>query len=383
MTDYSQYLPYADERQKQIVNAMLEGGTQRKAAEILGVNRSNVSRGLDVLRKKAEKAGYNPELGFDHPSIQKTSTLVKGGKEDDYVMRWIKANATSDQRVESLVDVLSKFEWKPAPAIKAPKKTNNSLLSLYTLTDFHLGMYSWAKETGDDWDINIAREVMQNAIDDMASASPDSEVCLLNIQGDFFHYDSIDSVTPTSGHIVDADTRFDLMFEMGLDLIMWSVERLLKKHKTVRVIIVEGNHDISTSKCLRIALKKIYSANPRLEIDDTVMPYYAYQFGQTMLGFHHGHKKKNSSLASLFSSEPRYRSMWGSSVYCYIHTGHYHHNELMISEHDGCLTRRHPTLAGRDAHAARGGYISQRGAKLIVYDKNGNETSEFTVTPRI
>jgi hypothetical protein len=39
-------------------------------------------------------------------------------------------------------------------------------------------------------------------------------------------------------------------------------------------------------------------------------------------------------------------------------------------------------LSGRDAYAARGGWISRRGAKVITYDKTDGEIARVTVRPR-
>jgi hypothetical protein len=71
--------------------------------------------------------------------------------------------------------------------------------------------------------------------------------------------------------------------------------------------------------------------------------------------------------------------MWGKSVAAYIHTGHYHHERVI--EDGGAIAEQHPTLSGRDAYAARGGYVSLRGAKLITYDKHDGEISRITIRP--
>jgi len=102
-----------------------------------------------------------------------------------------------------------------------------------------------------------------------------------------------------------------------------------------------------------------------------------------MLGFHHGHKVKNKSLPALFSSEPRFRKMWGLADYCYIHTGHYHHTEQDMAEAGGAIVERHPTLSSRDAYAARGGYVSWRAAHAITYHKDYGEYRRVTVTPKM
>ena len=58
------------------------------------------------------------------------------------------------------------------------------------------------------------------------------------------------------------------------------------------------------------------------------------------------------------------------------------HHERVV-EDAGAIIEQHPTLSGRDAYAARGGWVSQRGAKVITYHKTEGETHRFTVRPRI
>jgi len=346
---------------------------------------------LQSIRKTGE------ELGISHKTVCKyinkpdnipanhdligVSTLIDE-KSGEPKLTWYKSKGSQEKAIDLLIGHLNEIKYTPAPKIDAPKKTKQELLSLYTLTDFHLGMYAWADETGEDWDTEIASRVLMNAIHDMIGKAPDSETGVLNLQGDFLHWDGLEALTPTAGNLLEADTRFARMVEIAMDLSSWVIDALIKKHKKVQVIVCEGNHDLAGAAWLRKHLKKLWVKNPRVTVDDTEFPYYAYLHGRIMLAFHHGHKKTIKNLPSLFASEPRYRGMWGKAKYCYIHTGHYHKSELVGDEFGGAIVERHPTLAARDAYAARGGFISQRGAKVITYDKELGEIDRSTVLPR-
>jgi hypothetical protein len=158
---------------------------------------------------------------------------------------------------------------------------------------------------------------------------------------------------------------------------------MLAHHKKVVVIVQEGNHDPMSSIWLRKALIQYFKKNKRVEILDVEFPFYAHLHGEIMLAFHHGHKVRNKSLPALFASEPRYREMWGKAKYCYIHTGHYHQREQDMSEYGGAIVERHPTLAARDAYAARGGYVSWRAMNCITYHKSKGEISRRTTVPDV
>ena len=216
-------------------------------------------------------------------------------------------------------------------------------------------MYAYEAETGDDWDIRIARDVFLNAMHDMIRATPAAGTGMLCQLGDFLHWDGILSVTPSSGHILDADTRYGKLVELAMSVMTEACRMMLKRYSNVLVISAEGNHDISGSIWLRKHIKHIFADEPRLSVIDNEYPYYAYLHGKTMLGFHHGHKMKLAALHKLFASEPRFRSMWGKAEYAYLHTGHFHHERLI--EDGGAIAEMHPTLSGRDAYAARGGYV--------------------------
>lgn len=377
------------ERQREVIEALIQNnGNKADAAKHLGTDDRNMRRLIKRVEKQAAERGYSPEHGINYPlpetqKIRGVSEL-KDERTGQSILKWYKSQSRAEQAAETILEALETLKYKPAPKIKLSKtQLNKDLLSLYTLTDFHLGMYAWADETGEDWDTEIASKVLVKSIHDMCRKAPDSESAILNIQGDFLHWDGLDAVTPQNKHVLDADTRFDRMIELSLDLVMWAIEILCKKHKHVKVIICEGNHDLAGSGWLRKSMKKIYRGNERVEIDDTSFPYYAHLHGEIMLGFHHGHKMKNKSLPSLFSSEPRYRLMWGQSQYCYIHTGHYHQTEQDMSEFGGAIVERHPTLAARDAYAARGGYVSRRGARVITYHVTEGEVDRSTVLPML
>jgi hypothetical protein len=363
----------------------VEGLSQRKAASMLNITRAALRDRISAVEKNAAKRGYSPENDWSHPvpdghKIKGVSTFYD--EEGKPVRQWVKSQTDEERQFEILVERLESAtknlpKFKPT---KRPTSANQNLLSLLTITDFHLGMYAWEAETGDDWDLEIAQSVFLNSIHDMIQASPKSGTAVLCQLGDFLHWDGILSVTPSSGHILDADTRYGKLVELSMLVMAQAITMMLKKFDKVVVISAEGNHDISGSIWLRKYIKHRFADEPRLEVIDNEFPYYAYLHGETMLAFHHGHKMKLAQLHKLFASEPRFREMWGLAKYTYIHCGHYHSERVV--EDGGAIAEQHPTLSSRDAYAARGGWVSRRGAKIITYDKFDGEVARVTVRPR-
>lgn len=385
MTDWGGLLQFCEtDRQRLVISLRQKGLSAKEVGEQVGAHERNVMAMCKRLRDKAAKQGYSPEHDMVHTvpdgySVKGTSTLYKDGQP---VIQWVKSDADKQRQMEIVLEAIEKASdgIKPFDPIPKPTSTDEELCSLLVITDFHLGAYAWEAETGDDWDISIAKGVFLNAINEMISASPRSEVGILCQLGDFLHFDSLLQVTPSSGHILDADTRYSKLVELTLEVMTHAVDLMLKHFGRVVVIQAEGNHDMAGSVWLRKAIKREYAKEKRLEVIDNEFPYYAYLHGEIMLGFHHGHKVKLQQLHKLFASEPRFRSMWGQARQTYIHTGHFHHERVV--EDGGAIAEQHPTLSARDAYAARGGWVSMRGAKIITYHKTDGEVHRTTVRPR-
>jgi hypothetical protein len=356
----------------------------RQIADEIGIAVRNVQQICKRVRHSAASKGFSPKHDMIHTvpdgyKVKGTSTLYKDGAP---VIQWVKSDADKERQLQIVLEAIENASEsiKPFDPIPKPKTTDKDLCSLLVITDFHLGAYAWEAETGADWDINIAKSTFLNAVNDMISASPKSEVGILCQLGDFLHFDSLLQVTPSSGHILDADTRYAKLVELTLEVMTHAVDLMLKHFGKVVVVQAEGNHDMAGSVWLRKAIKREYAKEKRLEVIDNEFPYYAYLHGEIMLGFHHGHKVKLQQLHKLFASEPRFRAMWGQANQTYIHTGHYHHEKVV--EDGGAIAEQHPTLAARDAYAARGGWVSMRGAKIITYHKTDGEIHRTTVRPR-
>jgi hypothetical protein len=267
-------------------------------------------------------------------------------------------------------------------AAPVPAGVDAALCNVYTLTDCHVGALAWRFEGGADWDLKIAEQTLTAAFAHMVNAAPNAKVGFINQLGDFLHSDGSNGlmpVTPMHGHVLDQDGRFSKLVGTAIRILRRIVDFALVKHETVVVLMAEGNHDMSSSIWLRAMFKALYENEPRVQVVESELPYYAYQHGQTMLAFHHGHMKKNDDLPLLFASQ--FPKIWGNTLKRVCHTGHRHHIEE--KEHSGMTVIQHPTIAARDAYAARGGWISERSATAITYHEKYGQVARNTVTPEM
>lgn len=381
---YSDLIPFATVRQLEYIEAIEQNGSQYKAAKALGINARTLQRALESLKKRAALQGHAPEHDMtktvpDGFTVKGVSTYYdQDGKPRG---QWVKSSADQAARDQLMREAFEAMadELPRIPATSAPRATLADLATVYTLTDSHVGALCWHKEGGADWDLKIAEATLTGCFEHMVNSSPASELGVVAQLGDFLHQDSISPVTPTSHHVLDADGRFSKVVQVAVRVLRRVVAMALKKHKRVAVLMAEGNHDISSSIWLRTMFAALYENEPRVQVIDSPLPYYAIQHGETMLCWHHGHLKKNDQLPLLFASQ--FPQMWGSTSKRYAHTGHRHHVEE--KEHSGMTVTQHPTLAARDAYAARGGWIAERQATAITYHRSFGRIGSVTVTPEM
>lgn len=297
------------------------------------------------------------------------------------VMEWVKESRDAEEArraQEAAFAALAAKLPRIAPTVP-PRASEGHLCTVYTLTDAHIGMLAWHREGGEDWDLDIAERTIIGCFEAAIRSAPDSELAVFNQLGDCLHYDSLQAITPTSGHILDADSRFTKMVEVAVRVIRRLIDMLLAKHPKVHVILAEGNHDLASSVWLRTMFRALYENERRVTVDDSALPYYCIQFGKTMLGFHHSHLKKMDKLAGFFAAQ--FPQIWGATTHREIHTGDKHH----AHEKDdmGARVIQHPTLAARDAYAARGGWHAERSMQAITYHLEHGQVGRVVVRPEM
>lgn len=339
-------------------------------------------RSQSFRAKSGDEGDVVPESGsFPAPDgmfVRSVSTLVDG-QTGTVKQQWVKSDKLKEDQFQAMISACKRaaIDIIPIERIPAPSTVDTDLCNLYTLTDSHVGMLAWDKEAGEDWDLKIAEQCLGDTLVQMVDAAPAAEVGIVNQLGDWLHFDSLKPVTPEHGHLLDADSRYQKVVVVAVRILRRVVDHALAKHSRVQVYMHEGNHDVTGSVWLRVLFSALYENNPRVTVEMSPLPYVAFQWGKTMLGFHHGHLSKPVSLPLLFAA--LFSEIWGATKKRYIHSGHLHHTDE--KEHPGVKTIQHPTLAAKDAYAARGGWLSERQAMSITYHKDRGEIARGIFIP--
>lgn len=376
---------YATPLQWEKLKAVEEHGSERAAAGALGIAKSNISTAKAAVLKKAAQHGYAPDHDMIHSApegfmVIGTSTLYDH-QTGDAKIQWVKTKADDRQTElarQAAIDAVMEDVPRATISVKKRHYVETALLNQYTITDFHLGMLCWGEECGEDYDTAIAEKMLTDWFSSAIEQAPKAERAVLCQLGDFLHWDGMDAVTPASGHLLDADGRFQKIVRVAIRVLRTVVDMMRVKYPKVHIIMADANHDPASGIWLREMFAVMYEKDESVTVDTSPDTYYCVEHGQTGLFYHHGHKNTAKNVAPVFTQ--KFREVFGRTKHCYGHTGHLHHlkedesNNLMV-------IHQHRTLAAKDAYSSRGGWHSGRAANVITYHKDFGEVGRITLSP--
>ena len=372
----------SNERQVEVIRAVIEYGSNNKAAKALGCGRRTVDTMLKRIEAKAASKAVAPHKSVDRETMEgfEAKRVSTAYKEDGTVaLQWViqepekrSMKQKLDAMLEGIKDDLTEFK-KP---VKAPNKNNADYLAMYMIGDHHYGMLadSETKVDDDDWDVKIATKILVESTDRLANRVGNAEVGVLLNVGDFFHADSSANTT-TKGTPVDVDTRIGKTFKLAGRLFQVLIDKMLETHKEVVVINVRGNHDSDMACHLSSCLELLYSKEKRVNVLQNYSKFIHYQWHNNLFVFHHGDRMKHEQILQVVIKN--LDDEWSQSKNRYCHLGHIHHHTArevgsMHFEHWGSLT-------ATDQWHSDSGYGSERSMTAVVYHKDHGEDSRVKI----
>lgn len=404
--------PLTDEQLKEVVDALeAHGGNRAEAARSIGLKRTTfIARLKRAARRgiidrippspngfearsyseqfdkdgnlKGRSVKYGHEVGdtFELPAnreIGKVTVQVGAGGEIE--REWIRHDNDihPDRIAKIIMDAFEGFT-PTAPAIVRHKNHDEKRLTLYPLSDWHVGMFSWGKETdGPDWDLGIAKKTLIETFAELVDQTPMSKHAIVLGLGDLLHADSPKNQTPQSGNIMDVDTRYAKCLPVVCDIVAECCELVRQKHNLVEVAIKQGNHDIASSVGIRQALRMFYRNDGKVSVNESPSPYYWKRFGVNLISATHGDGIKAKDLP-LFMANVKSEE-WSETKSKHAHTGHLHSE--MTFEHGGVKVHQHRAPIPADAWHHAQGYRSGRSMRAFHYhfDKGARGVSEVEI----
>jgi hypothetical protein len=308
------------------------------------------------ITAKPERIAERPILDVPEGyGLKRLSTLTNGdGKVTQQWQIFTPEEEAKQKRIDALLDTLGNLaeKWPAREPIKLDDgpPAEERLMCAVPMGDPHFGQYSWAAETGDDYDLQLAEQYHCTAMDELVRSAPPAKKGLLINLGDFVHADNSMNQTLRSHHQLDVDTRWPKVIRSSANAVIWLAKRMLQKFQEVEAWMVPGNHDAHSALMLQLALQLYFKDEPRIHVPEVAGLFYYTRWGNNLVGATHTHSDKMGSL--------------GERVY---YCGH-GHRDSVVETRSGVLVEMMRTLAGKDKFAAESGYGSGRDMKMDIFD---------------
>lgn len=386
--DLDYLLPFCDtDAQREKIAAVKRCGSLVAAAAHVGISDRNFKAAIARIKQKASSKGVDPTVGLDRPvaaheTLRGRSELVD---EDGNVrLTWYKTSADQQSTTEMIEAMMEGFkdEIPRIPKSKNPKVSREAsdYMNSIIIGDPHLDMLAYDKETGQNWDSDIAYNQHRIAVTNLIKRAPTAAIMEVCVLGDSLHRDSLKALTPGSGNLVDVDGRLSRSLRVAVRLFRECVTEALKRSDKVVFSIARGNHSETLELCLSMMMQIAFEKEPRVEVLDNTCKHIPYVFGDNFLLTTHRDRLNDQRLADIATA--MFREKHGNAKFTHVRTGHLHH--AAHKEVSGCFVETFQALPTPDAWHTESGYVSSdQAVNLVTYHRKGGIVGRMTEYPRI
>jgi hypothetical protein len=250
-----------------------------------------------------------------------------GDKRNWQVKVWLspKLETDTDAVIERLLKRIPNFKYRTHKPLSVKKGNKSGNLGVIANFDAHIGKLAWDVETSQgDYDIPIAVEEFNHVTDEnlrrVEMFNPEKLVFILG--QDMLHYENLEGVTPKGRNILDTDGRLSKLQDAAIDVCVRNILKC-RALAPVDVILVQGNHDQTSSLWLAKVLRAWFRNDEHVNIDCRPALRKAILWGTTFIGF--THKIQPSKIAAAqgdFSIQ--FKEMWGKASYREVLFGDQH-----------------------------------------------------------
>ena len=310
--------------------------------------------------------GFNP-IEWEMVSC-KNNLWSMNSSEEDKVNCQSKITVKPKPTAEALFDIEEYLEKKDF-TINKPKTVpiqydeDGEYLEV-CLPDLHGGLFSWRNETGEDYDLHIAKQRLEIAMEDVKNRCIGKKLkgIFFVTLGDLLNFDNEEQST-TKRTPQQSDGRTAKVHDLILDTLIDAIT-MLGNIAPVEVVYLPGNHDLITGRMLMVAVKMAFRNDKNIHFDVSPNPLKSRRFGNVMVGWTHGdmpEKNMGSWLPQMA------RSDFGECSVVEVHAGHFHkqntkeksvtvRNYNQTFEDNGVVVRYLPTISSASGWAHQQGY---------------------------
>jgi len=366
-------------------------GSKKNDNQIASVTEKMDEMEIDCKGKTIQTAeGACAYCGVDLDDWKITKKVVNFwdmGKHRNWQVKvWLeKKMATNiEEAMDRLVERIPKFEYSAYRPLAVQEHGKSGNMAIIANFDVHLGKLAWDVETGQgDYDMNISVEhfnhVTDTNLDRVRIFKPDKIIFILG--QDMMHYENLEGVTPKGRNILDTDGRLSKLQDTAIDV---TVNNIMKCRAVapVEVILVQGNHDSTSSLWLSKVLRAWFREDAYVEVDCQPKLRKARLWGNTFIGMAHEIvPSKMPYNAMEFSTQ--FKELWAQAEYRECLFGHKHKKNTwavgQIATHGKMLFRQLTALSPIDFWHYENMFIDAvPGGEALVYSKDHGCIANFT-----
>jgi DNA-binding MarR family transcriptional regulator len=329
--------------------------------------------GGEFIQQKPEQ-GDQFEVPKGHAIKGISALLDPEGRE---IVKWVKTReeqASVESLVEAIRDTFESYRGA-STASDAPSFCEDDILTVYPLVDWHVGLLAWSRETGEDYDLKIARDTIMRAMARVIGSSPPSSHAVVLGMGDMLHFDGYEPVTSRSRNFLDADGRYPKVLKTATEMIVATIDLALQRHRHVTIRILPGNHDDQSAVAISLALSMFYANNPRVTVDDSPSRWWWFRFDKVFLGGNHGEHAKMKDMPMVMASDRP--DDWAASTYRRIYSAHVHHESRI--EIGGVIVTSMRSPVAKDAYNSFNSWRSGRAVYSESFNRDGSEAASVQI----
>lgn len=295
--------------------------------------------------------------------------------------------------VRAIADAMLARVEAAAPVVPAREYVRGGdMLLEISVADHHFGLRTWREETGDTWSLDEAARLYVDSVRSIVERARSHGLSriLLVVGNDILHFDRqtlTEGAVTTRGTSQDAGASLLEAYRAVCRAVVESIDVCLTV-APVTVLSRKGNHDETVGVLLGEWLAAWYRNAPDVTVQNSPEMLDAYQHGNVLIGFCHGHEVRDIPRLSLaFATHRRFGRAWGEATHREIHTGHEHRERQFVvraaDEESGVIVRRLPSLCPRDSYHAANAYDHSRASIAFLWHPTGGLAGTIRVTPAL
>ena len=371
------------------INKHIDYTESKKALELGGQITSEQTDRVKILQEFLELCKVDEKVwevdrfvlnAWDTTLKLRNDNLEEINTKTNYQIKvWLKKRKDDEIALIGLIDNL--YNRKPIDFGKPIKTTNTGIMYEICLFDLHFGKLAWLPETGENYDLTVARKLFLTAIKKFSTHAIiyKPELIVLPIGNDFLHCDNSENTT-NKGTKQDVDGRLAKIYDTAFNSILDAVD-ILRTIAKVKLLWVAGNHDLQTSYFLCKTIEAYYHNCKDVEVDVSPMVRKRIVWGKSLIAFEHGEIKEDKLPLIMADT---WKEDWSNTIYHEYHIGHFHKKKEMVftttDTHGSCIVRRIASLTRTDYWHFKQGYVGNvKSAEAFIWDKENGMVSTFNI----